>query len=114
MARNWKLCLSDALTAINFIKEDTNKLSYNDFLQNRVLRQATERNVELIGEALNSVPTEIQINHPKIEWRNIIGMRNYLIHQYFSVVPDIVWEVATVHIFELETEIIKLINNSDI
>lgn len=114
MARNWRLSLSDALTAIEYIKEDTKDLSYNDFVNNRVIRQATERNVELIGEALNSVPTEIQIKHPEIEWRNIIGMRNYLIHQYFSVVPDIVWEVTTVHVFNLEKEIINLINNSDI
>ena len=111
MYRNWKIRINDALKAIKYIKNDTGNIEYEDFLENRLIRQATERNIELIGEALNTIPEEIQNKYPKIDWRNIIGMRNYLIHQYFEVVPDIEWEVATIHIIELEKHLKKIIEN---
>ena len=85
MYRDWKIRIKDALTSIEFIKQDTDGIKYEEFLRNRLIRQATERNIELIGEALNAVPKEIQEKYKEIDWRNITGMRNYLIHQYFDV-----------------------------
>ena len=111
MYRDWKIRIKDALASIKFIKEDIKGMEYEDFIKNRVVRQATERNIELIGEALNSVPKEIQEKYNEINWRNIIGMRNYIIHQYFDIVPDIEWEVATEHIIELEKQLLKIIEN---
>ncbi len=108
MFRNWKIRIEDALKAIDFIKQDIVNLTFEDFKTNRLIRQATERNIEIIGEALNSVPVEIQEKYKEIPWRNIIGMRNYIIHQYFDIVPDIEWEVVSVHIYDLEKEL-KLI-----
>lgn len=59
----------------------------------------------MIGEALNFIPKEIQERYKEIDWRNIIRMRNYIIHQYFDVVPDIKWEVATVHAPDLKKKL---------
>lgn len=105
MSRDWRIRIKDALQAIDFILEDTKDMDYEEFLDNRLVRQATERNIELVGEALNAIPKEIQEKYNEIDWRNIVGMRNYLIHQYFDVVPDIEWEVATVHIVELKEKL---------
>lgn len=109
MYRDWKIRIKDALKSINFIKEDVEGMDYEDFLENRIIRQATERNIELIGEALNAIPEDIQKKYNDIDWRNIIGMRNYIMHQYFDIVPDIEWEVATKHIIELEIKLIKIL-----
>ena len=107
MCKGWRIRVKDALNAIDNIKKDVDNLKYDDFCHIRIVRQATQRNIEIIGEALNLVPKEIQLKYPQIEWSNIIGMKNYLIHQYFDTVPDNIQEVATVHIINLENQLMK-------
>ncbi len=111
MYRDWILRIKDALKSIEYISQDILGMSYDNFLENRTIRQATERNIELIGEALNAVPKEIQEEYKEIDWRNTIGMRNYIIHQYFDVVPDIEWEVATIHIVDLKEKLLKILKD---
>lgn len=95
MSRKWKLRVEDALQSIFYIKEDTKGMSYDEFEENRLVRQAVERNLEIIGEALNRIPDKIQEKYPEIPWREIIGMRNFVIHQYFQVAQDIEWDIIT-------------------
>jgi uncharacterized protein with HEPN domain len=72
MSRNWIIRIKDALQAISYIETDIDGMSYDEFASNRLIRQATERNIEVIGEALNNVPTNIQDKYCEINWRNII------------------------------------------
>ena len=66
-------------------------------------------NLQIIGEAANSIPLEFRNGHPEIPWRPMINMRNRLIHNYASIDMDIVWETATVNIPELGPSIKALI-----
>ena len=61
---------------------------------NREFRRALERCVELIGEAATRLPEEWRASHPEIPWRQIIAMRNVMIHGYDVVVPDVLWDVT--------------------
>lgn len=60
---------------------------------NPVLSRAIVRSLEIIGEASNKLDPDFKSNHPEIEWRKIIGTRHRLIHDYFGVDNDIVWDI---------------------
>jgi uncharacterized protein with HEPN domain len=66
-----------------------------DLDTNRTILSAVVRELEIIGEAANSIPMAIQNKYPQIPWRQMIAMRNRLIHAYFDVDHDIVWVTAT-------------------
>jgi uncharacterized protein with HEPN domain len=66
-----------------------------DLHTNREFRRALERCAELIGEAATRLPEDWRASHPEIPWRQIIALRNVLIHGYDIVVPEVLWDVAT-------------------
>jgi len=65
------------------------------FLQDETLKRAYVRSIEVIGEAVKQVPDTLRQKYPAIEWRAIAGMRDRLIHGYFGIDYDIVWDVIT-------------------
>lgn len=66
------------------------------FEANHLMQNAVVRNLELIGEAATRIPDDVRIAHPEIPWRQIIAMRNQLIHAYLGVDLDVVWDVVQV------------------
>lgn len=64
-----------------------------DFFVDIKTQDAVIRNLEIIGEATKNLSDEIRINHPEVPWKNLAGMRDRFIHQYFGVNLDIVWDV---------------------
>lgn len=72
---------------------------------NREFRRALERCVELIGEAASRLPENWRASHLEIPWRQIIAMRNVMIHGYDVVVSDVLWDVATNDVPKLRGEI---------
>lgn len=75
------------------------------FDQDPTLKRAFMRSLEIIGEATKKLPAEIKERYPHIEWRAMAGMRDRLIHDYFGVDYDIVWDVVTNKIPQLRQEI---------
>ncbi len=77
-----------------------------DTLQNDDMRYyAVVKNIEIIGEAANMLTEEFRSAHPATQWKMIIGMRNYIIHEYFQVKFGVVKEVLTLDLPELEKQI---------
>ncbi len=74
-----------------------------------VFRAAVERWIEIIGEAARAVSPAFQKAHPAIEWRKIIATRNILAHDYASVDPDVLWQVATWYAPELLKALVKIL-----
>ena len=66
----------------------------NAFFEDSMVQDAVIRNLEVIGEAVRSLPPELKRRHPKIPWRIITALRNVLIHEYFGVDLEIVWRVV--------------------
>jgi len=66
----------------------------NAFFEDSMVQDAVIRNLEVIGEAVRSLPPELKRRHPEIPWRSITALRNVLIHEYFGVDLEIVWRVV--------------------
>ncbi|MGN6421320.1 MAG: HepT-like ribonuclease domain-containing protein [Pseudobacter sp.] len=69
-------------------------VSYDEFLRNSEKRFATIKQIEIIGEACNTLTTEFKGSHSEIAWKPIRGFRNISIHEYFAVNFHLVWEIA--------------------
>jgi uncharacterized protein with HEPN domain len=78
--------------------------SLDEFLKDRVCILALERALELVGEAVNRLPTELQDKNPQVPWKLIIGMRNRLIHGYDDIRYDVLWDSVQKNIPDLITQ----------
>ena len=83
--RDLLLLIEDMLDAVNKILKYTSGLNYEQFIHDEKTIDATVRNFEIIGEAANRIPEDYKLQHPEIEWRQIIGLRNRIIHEYFGI-----------------------------
>lgn len=105
MPRDFKIFLKDILQAIQRIEEYAGGLSFDDFCKNQLVQDGVVRNLEIIGEAVKHLPKDLQRKHPDVEWKKISGLRDILIHEYFGVDRDIVWDIVINKIPELQEQI---------
>jgi uncharacterized protein with HEPN domain len=87
------LLIEDILEAIEKVQRYTADLTLEAFREDDKTIDAVVRNLEIIGEAANRVPTDFRSEHGEIEWKKIIGLRHRIVHEYFGVDLDIVWHI---------------------
>ena len=87
--------LRHILDETEYLMSQTQGLSKEEFMSDPTLKRAFVRSIEIIGEAAKKVPDNLKQKYAQIEWRAIAGMRDRLIHGYFGVDHDIVWDVVT-------------------
>lgn len=90
------------LDGIVQIEQYTQNVSKEEFLNNFMIQDAVVRNLEIIGEASRNINPEIKERFPDIPWRDIIAMRNKLVHEYFSVDSETVWNVVKLDLADLK------------
>jgi uncharacterized protein with HEPN domain len=93
--------LWDMLVAAREIGEFIKEVSYDQFVSQKALRYAVERQMIVIGEAASRVSNSFKESHPEIAWSSIVGQRNVLAHEYGEVLLERVWLVAIERIPEL-------------
>jgi uncharacterized protein with HEPN domain len=94
---------------INKILESVKGITKEKFIENELLRDASVRRIEIIGEAVKNIPDSFRRKYPKIEWQGISGIRDKLIHYYFGVDFNVVWRVIEKDIPKLKLEINSLL-----
>jgi uncharacterized protein with HEPN domain len=97
--------LEHILQECEFLLEKSNGLSFEDFIENPILMRAFVRSLEVIGEAVKNLPRSFKEKYPEIQWKQITGMRDKLIHEYFGVNYKIVWKTIQQEIPKLEEQI---------
>ena len=83
--------------------------SREDLLEDPTRSRAIVRSLEVIGEAVKKLPSEVRLKYPQVEWADMAGMRDVLIHHYFGIDYDIVWSVLQQEIPELHHELQRII-----
>lgn len=107
--RNSKDRLLDIMESAERIEQYVNGCNYEQFTENFMIQDAIIRNLEIIGEAAKNLPLEIIDANPKIEWRQIMRMRDLLAHAYHKVLLYTVWDAAVNKVPELKEEIKKIL-----
>jgi uncharacterized protein with HEPN domain len=108
MSRHSQLRVLDILDAMDRIASYIEGMSYESFLADRKTQDAVIRNVEIIGEAARSLPGDFTQRHEDIPWSDLVGMRNVLVHQYFGILPEVVWDVIKNELPALREQIARL------
>lgn len=109
MKRNYTIFIKDIWKSIESIEEFVKELNYEDFKKDDKTVSAVIRKLEIIGEATKNIPKDIQKKHPKLNWRGMSGMRDKLIHEYFGVDTEILWEVIKEDIPSIKPLIKKIL-----
>jgi uncharacterized protein with HEPN domain len=107
MPRDYFVFFEDILEATHKIRKYTDGMSFQQFCEDEMRIDAVLRNLEVIGEAAGNVSTEIRNTYPQIEWKKIVGLRNILIHEYFGVDLEIVWDIIENNLEKLKFEVEK-------
>jgi uncharacterized protein with HEPN domain len=100
------------LDEVSFILTTVKGKDKESVISDPVLSRAIIRSLEIVGEASTKLDPEFKASHPHIEWRKMANTRHRLIHDYFGVDYDIVWDIITTKLPDLETDIQSIISEN--
>jgi len=92
MKRDYVMFIEDILEAISKIEKYVENYTYVDFAGDAKTVDAVLMNFAILGEAVKHIPEEVKQRYPDVPWKKMAGMRDKLVHEYFGVQLDVIWE----------------------
>ena len=109
MNKDPEIFLKHILESIKLIESFSKNLNKSKFLKNKLRQNAIVRELEIIGEAVKNLPHNYTARHPNLEWSKIAGLRDKLIHHYFGVDLNTVWDVVKGDLPQLKKKIQEIL-----
>jgi uncharacterized protein with HEPN domain len=106
-----KIFIQHILESINLIEQYIEDKDQEDFLNIRQLQDSIIRRIEIIGEAVKNLTDDFKVKYNEISWREIAGMRDILIHQYFGIDLNLTWKTIKEDLPQLKENLNKILKN---
>ncbi len=105
------LLLNDICQAIDRIEQYIKNLSFDAFSDDQKSVDAVVRNLEIIGEAASRLPDEFKEKYSEIEWYKVVGLRHRIVHEYFGIDLEIIWQILQKDLPELRQKITRIMGS---
>jgi uncharacterized protein with HEPN domain len=106
-----ELLLNDIRQAIDRIEQYIKSLSFDGFSDDQKSVDAVVRNLEIMGEAAKRLPEELKEKYSEIEWHKVVGLRHRIVHEYFGIDLEIVWQILHKDLPDLKKKIVQIISD---
>ncbi|MCI0530332.1 MAG: DUF86 domain-containing protein [candidate division Zixibacteria bacterium] len=113
MTKDPRIFLSHIAESIRIIEEYTAGLTQEEFNKSSQVQDAVIRRLEIIGEAAKSIADDFKTQHSEIPWKKVAGMRDVLIHKYFSIDLNLLWNIVEKELKTLRNQVDNLLKETD-
>jgi uncharacterized protein with HEPN domain len=111
--RTWVIRIKDILDAIEKISEYTSGMTKQECVADEKTIDAVIRNLTIIGEAARHVPSDVRAKYANVPWDEMLGIRNVVVHEYFGVSTDILWETIQQDLPMVAPLLLRILTEND-
>lgn len=109
--RKYDFYLEDMIAAADRVLRYTEKMTYAEFVENDLVKDAVIRNFEIIGESAKHIPFRVQKAHKYIPWQHMLALRNFIVHEFFDIDDEIMWNIIDVDLANNKNDLLRLLRS---